>query len=61
MHLKLLEALLPETLFSRVHRSYIVHHEMISSIYGNTLQIGKVEIPLGANYKEAFFRKLNLG
>ena len=48
-----LEKLLPSRLFIRVHRSYLVAVRQIRSIYGNTIELGKVEIPIGVNYKDA--------
>jgi DNA-binding LytR/AlgR family response regulator len=48
-----LEKLLPPRLFIRVHRSYLVAVRQIRSIYGNTIELGKIEIPIGVNYKEA--------
>lgn len=48
-----LEKLLPARHFIRVHRSYLVAVRQIRSIYGNTIELGKVSIPIGVNYKEA--------
>ena len=48
-----LEKLLPARLFIRVHRSYLVAVRHIRTIYGNTIDLGKVSIPIGVNYKEA--------
>lgn len=47
-----LEKTLPQQLFIRVHRSYLVAINQIRSIYGNTIEIGKEAIPIGINYKE---------
>ena len=47
-----LEKLLPARLFIRVHRSYLVALGHIRSIYGNSIELGKVTIPIGVNYKE---------
>ncbi|MGV3503181.1 MAG: LytR/AlgR family response regulator transcription factor [Adhaeribacter sp.] len=52
--------LLPESLFVRVHRSYILNKAKITHIEGNRVFIDKQEIPIGGNYKEAFYRKLGL-
>lgn len=60
MHLKLLEDILPEKLFTKVHRSYIIHHAMVTSLYGNMLQIGTIELPIGSKFKEELYRKLNI-
>lgn len=48
-----LEKQLPPRLFIRVHRSYIVARNHIRAIYGNSIELGKVTIPIGVNYKEA--------
>lgn len=48
-----LEKLLPARLFIRVHRSYLVAIAQIRAIYGNSIELGKVTIPIGVNYKEA--------
>ncbi|MCD2421904.1 LytTR family DNA-binding domain-containing protein [Niabella pedocola] len=60
LHLKLLENMLPETLFTRVHRSYIINKRKISGIEGNRILVEKREVPIGTHYKEAFFRWMGL-
>lgn len=61
MHLKLLERTLPEKLFIRIHRSYIVPQEIITSVYGNTIQIGEdIQLPIGNKYKEKLLQKLKI-
>ena len=61
MHLKLLEGILPENIFTRIHRSYIIPQEMITSIYGNTIQIGsEIQLPIGNTYKENLLQKLKI-
>ena len=60
MHLKMFESLLPADRFFRVHRSFIVNLSKISSINGNILEIGKTEIPIGANYKNELMKKLGI-
>lgn len=61
MHLKLLEGILPEKLFTRIHRSYIVSQEIITAIQGNTIQIGdEIQLPIGSKYKENLLMKLNI-
>lgn len=42
---------LPDELFMRVHKSYIVALDKISSISTNVIHIKKVEIPIGQTYK----------
>lgn len=61
MHLKLLQSLLPEKQFTRIHRSYIIPQEIITSVYGNTIQIGKeIQLPIGSKYKETLLLKLKI-
>jgi DNA-binding LytR/AlgR family response regulator len=47
-----LERTLPTRQFIRVHRSYIVAIRHIRAIYGNSIELGKVTIPIGVNYKD---------
>lgn len=61
MHLKLLENILPETLFTRIHRSYIIPQERVTSMYGNMIQIGQdIELPIGSTYKDKLLEKLDI-
>ncbi|MGC3943570.1 MAG: LytTR family DNA-binding domain-containing protein [Chryseolinea sp.] len=50
--LKALEEKLPTHSFMRVHRSYIVGLNQISSITRTSLQIGDTTIPIGDQYKD---------
>jgi two-component system, LytTR family, response regulator len=59
-HLKLMEDMLPQSLFLRVHRSYIVALNAITAVNGNMLEIGKQEIPVGTTYKEELMKRLRL-
>ena len=38
--------------FVRVHRSYIVNKDKITAYTKNDIEIGKIEIPIGENFKE---------
>lgn len=51
--LKALEEKLPTHSFMRVHRSYIVGLNQISSITRTSLQIGDTTIPIGDQFKDA--------
>ncbi|HWZ15892.1 MAG TPA: LytTR family DNA-binding domain-containing protein [Mucilaginibacter sp.] len=57
--LKSLEEKLPAKRFMRVHRSFIVSLDKINSITRNALQIGKVNITVGDQYKEGFSKFLS--
>ncbi|HEY4065073.1 MAG TPA: LytTR family DNA-binding domain-containing protein [Puia sp.] len=48
-----LEKTLPARQFIRVHKSYIVAVGQIKSIYGNSIELNKVTLPIGISYKEA--------
>jgi DNA-binding LytR/AlgR family response regulator len=55
-----LEALLPSATFIRLHRSFLINKDKIGHIEGNRVFIGTAQIPIGANYREFFFRALGL-
>ena len=57
--LKSLEEKLPSKKFMRVHRSFIVSLDKINSITRNALQIGKINITVGDQYKENFSQFLS--
>jgi DNA-binding LytR/AlgR family response regulator len=44
------EALLPLSLFIRIHRSYIVAKKYVTKIEKNTVWINNTALPVGANY-----------
>lgn len=52
--LKALEEKLPSAKFMRIHRSFIVCLDKINAISKNSIFIGKTEITVGEQYKEAF-------
>ena len=52
--LKALEEKLPSKRFMRVHRSFIVSLDKITSMTKNSVQIGKMMIAVGDQYKDAF-------
>lgn len=52
--LKALEEKLPSKRFMRVHRSFIVSLDKITTMTKNSLQIGKMNIAVGDQYKDAF-------
>jgi len=53
-------ALLPETMFVRIHRSYVVNKTRISRIDGNRVFIGQTEVPIASNYRNSFLQALGL-
>jgi DNA-binding LytR/AlgR family response regulator len=52
--LKALEEKLPPKRFMRVHRSFIISLDKVTSMTKNSVQIGKMMIAVGDQYKEAF-------
>lgn len=54
LNLKAMESKLPADLFCRVHLSYIVSLQKITSIQKAKLQIGQQEIPIGNKFSEQF-------
>jgi DNA-binding LytR/AlgR family response regulator len=52
--LKALEEKLPPRRFMRVHRSFIISLDKVTTMTKNALQIGKINIAIGDQYKEAF-------
>ena len=52
--LKALEEKLPPKRFMRVHRSFIVSLDKITSMTKNSVQVGKKLITIGDQYKDAF-------
>jgi two-component system, LytTR family, response regulator LytT len=52
--LKSLEDKLPPRRFMRIHRSFIVSLDKISSLTRNSIQIGNVTIPVSDQYKDTF-------
>ncbi len=61
--MKSLESKLPQNLFKRVHRSYIVGIDKIKAIEGNMVELiekGKAKhIPIGKNYREELLNIIN--
>lgn len=53
-----LEEVLPAA-FMRSHRSYIVNITKVSAYTSQDLEVGKVAIPIGGNYREHILKELN--
>ena len=58
--MKGIEKRLPESIFSRVHRSYIINRNRINRIEDLQVYIGEKNFSIGASYKEALMDKFNL-
>jgi DNA-binding LytR/AlgR family response regulator len=47
-----MENVLPSGQFIRIHKSYIVAVARIKAVFGNSVDIEKILLPIGLNYKE---------
>jgi len=56
--ISLLEELLPENKFVRIHRSFIVALSKIDSFYSYSIEINGHELPIGRNYKQDVQKRL---
>lgn len=56
-----LEELLPQEKFIRIHRSFIVAIEKIDSYHSYAIEIHGKELPIGRNYKAACKKRLVMG
>jgi len=57
--MKGIEQRLPASIFSRVHRSFIINKDRIESIEDFNIIMGDKAIPVGASYRDAFISQLN--
>ena len=55
-----LEEMLPKDAFIRVHRSYIIAIDKISSYNSESIEIGKTEIPIGRLFRHDVIKVLNI-
>lgn len=53
-----IEELLPEQLFMRIHKSYIINLRHIQFVEGNLVRMLDKELPVGVTYKDALYKKL---
>lgn len=58
--MKSIESKLDDSLFMRVHRSYIISLENITLIDDNVVMLAKQPIPIGAVYKENLMKHIDL-
>jgi len=54
-----MEEKLPETLFLRIHKSFIIAISKVESISGNRVFLNQQEIPVGEMYKMVLKQKIN--
>lgn len=58
MNLKTIHEQLPQTLFLRVNKSYIINAQYIDSFDNNDIFIKNYIVPIGVAYRESFFEKI---
>jgi len=59
MSMKSIEEQLPSSVFLRIHKSYIVSKDFITSIKKTSIFIGNIELPVGDTYKDAVAEYVN--
>lgn len=47
-----MENILPSSQFIRIHKSYIISVSRIKAVFGNSVDMEKILLPIGLNYKE---------
>ena len=52
--------LVPETEFVRIHKSFVISIRHLEMIEQHQVTVGKVKIPLGPSYREAFLKRISL-
>lgn len=56
--LKKLEEDLPEDVFMRIHKSFIVNVNAVNALEGNMVHVADKELPIGFSYKEEVLKRL---
>ena len=56
--LKKLETELPGHLFMRIHKSYIIAINKVSTLEGNMVHVGSEKLPIGSNYREEVMKRV---
>ena len=56
--LKKLEHQLPANLFIRIHKSYTISINKVTSLEGNLICLGDEKLPIGSSYKEEVMKKV---
>lgn len=59
MSMKSIEEQLPSSVFLRIHKSYIVSKEYVTSLKKSSIFIKDIELPVGDTYKEAVAEYVN--
>ncbi len=60
--MKDVEKKLPEKVFQRVHRSFIINMDLLESIVGSNVVMKDIqkEIPVGGNYRDELGDRINV-
>ena len=53
-----IETMLPDQLFIRIHRSYIINISKVTAFTGQDVEINEMELPIGGSYKNLVISKL---
>lgn len=61
LSMKTMEERLPATNFARIHKSFIVALNKISSIRKHVIKVGNKEIPLGESYRDTLYKMIGNG
>jgi DNA-binding LytR/AlgR family response regulator len=56
--MKKIQEMLPQNLFIRVHKSFIISRSKIKFIEGNFVQVADKSIPIGATYRDDVFASI---
>ena len=56
---KAIEEQLPQNLFIRIHKSFLVSMNAVKTIDGNELQLENITLPISKNYKEEVLAKIS--
>ena len=59
-HLKAVAGMLPAVGFIRIHRSFLVSQKAITGIFGHTIELGNIQLPIGGNYRDQVFATLGI-
>jgi DNA-binding LytR/AlgR family response regulator len=49
-----MENMLPQNLFIRIHRSYLVSVKKVTAFTNHDVEVGKIELPIGKSYPDVF-------
>ncbi len=58
MNLKTIEGQLPQDIFIRINKSYIINRNHIKQVSSDTIHIGAKPVPIGERYRQDFFDKV---